>query len=416
MASISSSDHRFPVSKKRLKPLSLRDYLLDDLSSCSSNGFKSFPRHQSSSTVRRLFNAEIKRSGLFHHSRRLTCGLTLTHAVHKASTALLSAFKFLPLPSSVKSPSIGLFSTRNFWMKPSRRKLNVDGENERKMKDSKQKIQRLRSFGDFLLESQDQPMDSFSGGVTLSNAAGESSSFSNENSEVTQSSSGVAVMKSGECVGSHVSDGSSINDIREECVNEEKELLSPISILECPFEDDAISTPSHQKETNEKRLTRKSRRFESLVRLEPVDLEKRIKQCVERQEYFSHIIETEEDQSENRANRLFALVKSRVIEEPNHLLVSHVVDNVLLDFFKEDGNKTRDEDKLVKIVEEWVMRRQEEECMFMSWEVKEKRVIYVKEMKWGCIKGDDQREYVVEELGNGFVTSLIDELILDLSL
>lgn len=224
MASISSSDHRLPVSKRRLKPLSLRDYLLDDLSSCSSNGFKSFPRRQSSSTVRCLLGAEIKRSGLFHHSRRLTCGFALTHAVQKASTALLSAIKFLPLPSSVKSssPSKGLFSrsfSRNLWKKHSRRELNVDGESGRKME-----IQRWRSFGDFLKESQDQPShqiscvsseNSFSGEATLSNAAGDSLSFKNENSEVTQSSSGVAVMMSGDFVGSHVSDGSSINDNRE---------------------------------------------------------------------------------------------------------------------------------------------------------------------------------------------------------
>lgn len=170
-------------------------------------------------------------------------------------------------------------------------------------------------------------------------------------------------------------------------------------------------------ETDEKKHMRKRRRFESLVRLEPVDLEKRIEQYVERQDYKYHIIETEEDQSEIRANRLFALVKSRIIEEQNHLLASHVIDNVMLDFFKENrNNETTDEDKLVEIVEEWVMRRQEEEYnMFMSWEVREKREIYVKEMKWGCINGDG-REFVIEELGNGFVSSLIDELILDLSL
>jgi len=170
-------------------------------------------------------------------------------------------------------------------------------------------------------------------------------------------------------------------------------------------------------ETDEKKQMRKRRRLESLVRLEPVDLEKRIEKYEERQDYKSHIIEIEEDQSEIRANRLFALVKSRIIEEQNQLLASHVVDNVLLDFFKENNNnETRDEDKLVEIVEEWVMRRQDDEYnMFMSWKVSEKREIYVKEMKWGCIKGDE-KEYVVEELGNGFLTSLVDELIHDISL
>lgn len=346
---------------------------------------------------------------MFHHNRRITCGLAFSHAVHKASTALLTAVKLLPFPSSVKSQSRdrdnkkGLFS-RSFWKKLSRRELNVDvGEKERRTDDREEEIQRCRSFAEFLQESQDQlsdqiyyisPTDLFSGEATLSkDAVGDSSSFSSEDSEVTQSSSGViVVMMSGDCVGSHVSDGSSLNDNTEECENEEKEQLSPISILDCPFQDDAISPPSHHKETYEKKQMRKRRRLESLVRLEPVDLEKRIEKYEERQDYKSHIIEIEEDQSEIRANRLFALVKSRIIEEQNQLLASHVVDNVLLDFFKENNNnETRDEDKLVEIVEEWVMRRQDDEYnMFMSWKVSEKREIYVKEMKWGCINGDEK--------------------------
>ncbi|CAB79257.1 hypothetical protein [Arabidopsis thaliana] len=439
MTSISSSDHPLPVSKKRLKPLILRDFLLDDLSSCSSNGFKSFPR---------LLNAEIQRSGMFHHNRRITCGLAFSHAVHKASTALLTAVKLLPFPSSVKSQSRdrdnkkGLFS-RSFWKKLSRRELNVDvGEKERRTDDREEEIQRCRSFAEFLQESQDQlsdqiyyisPTDLFSGEATLSkDAVGDSSSFSSEDSEVTQSSSGViVVMMSGDCVGSHVSDGSSLNDNTE--VSKLLNKLSMFRYLSCSSKSSDhptrqfLNAPptinitsyynSEPLETYEKKQMRKRRRLESLVRLEPVDLEKRIEKYEERQDYKSHIIEIEEDQSEIRANRLFALVKSRIIEEQNQLLASHVVDNVLLDFFKENNNnETRDEDKLVEIVEEWVMRRQDDEYnMFMSWKVSEKREIYVKEMKWGCINGDE-KEYVVEELGNGFLTSLVDELIHDISL
>ncbi|KAG5413713.1 hypothetical protein IGI04_001280 [Brassica rapa subsp. trilocularis] len=408
-SSITSFDHHLPMSKRRLKSLSLRDYLLDDLSSsCSSNGFKSLPR---------LLDAEIKRSGILHRKRRSNCGLAFSHAVKKASTALLGAVKLLPFPSSsVKPPSPsrkkGMFSwsfSRNLWKKLSHREVNNvdDGEIERRTEGREQKIQRGRSltFGEFLKESLDQPSNaSFSGEATLSNSTGcDSTSVGSElfmNSEVTQSSgesetwkqndavgdgmeetrNRVVVMMSGDSVGSLVSDRSSVNDNRE-------------------------------------KLLRKSRRFETLVRLVPVDLEKRIEQYVERQDYDSHpMVQTEENQSENRATRLFALLKSRLTEEPSQLLASQKVDSLLLDFFREDGNTdTRDEHKLVKIVEEWLMRRQEEEYMFMSWEVEEKREIYVKEMKWGFINGDEQ-DYVVEELGNGFVTSLIDELILDLSL
>lgn len=147
-----------------------------------------------------------------------------------------------------------------------------------------------------------------------------------------------------------------------------------------------------------------------MVRLEPLDLEKRIEKYVERQEEYSyHTLEIEEDESEKRANRLFALVKSR-IGETNHLLASRVADNLLLDYLQEDNIGPKEETLMVKKVEDWVMDRQD--VMFMSWDVRDKREVYVKEMKWGCIK-EDERECVVEDLANSFFTSLVDEFIFD---
>lgn len=146
-----------------------------------------------------------------------------------------------------------------------------------------------------------------------------------------------------------------------------------------------------------------------MVRLEPLDLDKRIENYEERQEEYSfQSLETEEDESENQANRLFALVKAR-IGETNDLLASQVVDNLLLDYLQEDNIGPKEETLMVKKVEDWVMGRQEE--MFMSWQVREKREVYVKEMKWGCISGDE-RLSVVEDLANGFFTSLVDEFII----
>lgn len=146
-----------------------------------------------------------------------------------------------------------------------------------------------------------------------------------------------------------------------------------------------------------------------MVRLEPLDLDKRIENYEERQEEYSfQSLETEEDESENQANRLFALVKAR-IGETNDLLASQVADNLLLDYLQEDNIGPKEETLMVKKVEDWVMGRQEE--MFMSWQVREKREVYVKEMKWGCISGDE-RQSVVEDLANGFFTSLVDEFII----
>lgn len=244
-SSITSSDHRL---KRRLKPLSLRDYLLDDLSSCSSNGFKSFPRRQSS-TLRRLLDAEIKRSRVFHRKRRYNCGLAFSHAVQKASTALLSAVKLLPFPSSSVEPPppSRKKGTRNLWKKLSHRELN-NGEIERRRTEGReQKIRRGRSltFGDFLKESLDEPYNvSFSGEEELSDAAGDSTSDGSElltNSEVTQSSgesndavgdeteetrNRVVVMMSGDCVGSRVKDKREVNKLSK---------LFQISFMVCPI-------------------------------------------------------------------------------------------------------------------------------------------------------------------------------------
>ncbi|WZZ88122.1 hypothetical protein YC2023_116701 [Brassica napus] len=478
MASITcSSDQRLPTSKRRLKPLILRDYLLlDDLSSCSSNGFKSFPRRQplpssSSSTVRRLLDAEMKLSGLIHKPRltrrsRTTCGTAISNAVHKASTAFLNAVKLIPFHATAtlgkgdekqQGGFSGSFSKRRFWGKPvsqSRREVTVidvgDGE-----------IQWWRSAAFFPdEESLGQPSDLFSQISTVADEAtfsvsedsvitttvniiigGDSSSSGSEfftnssSSEIVQSSSSLFSSTSngndavedggeiGESLNARDCDGSSVNCDslcnRKEFVNEEKEQLSPVSILECPFEDEITGLISHQNgnltsaDTYEKNA-RKSRRVNGLVRLEPLELEKRIEKYVEREEeeYSYHVVETEEDESENRANRLFALVKSR-IGETNNILAFNVANNLLLDYPQEDNIGAKEETLMVKKVEDWVMDRQEE--MFMSWEVREKREVYVKEMKWGCINGDE-KENVVEELANGFFTFLVDEFIFDLVL
>ncbi|KAF8097008.1 hypothetical protein N665_0297s0018 [Sinapis alba] len=467
MASITcSSDQRLSTSKRRLKPLMLRDYLLDDLSSCSSNGFKSFPRRQvpshssTSSTVRRLLDAEIKRSGFIHKPRltrrsRTTCGTAISNAVHKASTAFLNAVKLLPFHATVKGDQKqqgGLsrsFSKRSFWRKPvsqSRREVTVidvgDGE-----------IQWWRSAAFFPdEESLDQPFDLFSQistvadestfsisgdaaittTVNVSSSSGSDFFTNSSSSEVVQSSSSSSSQNDavedgneiGESLNARDCDGSSANRDslcnRKECGNEEKEQLSPVSILECPFEDDENDDEedeitgliSHQIGTYEKNA-RKSRRVNGLVRLEPLELEKRIEKYVEREEeeYSYHVLETEEDASENRAIRLFSLVKSR-ISETNNILASNVADNLLLDYLQEDNIGAKEETLMVKKVEDWVMDRQEE--MFMSWEVREQREVYVKEMKWGFINGDE-KENVIEELANGFFTFLVDEFIFDVA-
>ena len=106
------------------KQLMLKDYLLDDLSSCSSNGFKSFPRRQCCSTVRFLLEIDLKQN--HHHQRRHTrkdqpnivnakpffrsrSRFSAIYALQRASDAVIKAVKQLPLPF----PSVNKSSVQN---------------------------------------------------------------------------------------------------------------------------------------------------------------------------------------------------------------------------------------------------------------------------------------------------------------
>jgi hypothetical protein len=155
MASIStpSGDHdqkliRKPVVIQR-KPLMLKDYLRDDiLSSCSSNGFKSFPRRQCCTTVRFLLELDLKARGspilpttgtkqhrFLRRTRSRAVASTTISALQRASQAVINAVKKqLPFHDFVKSPSTSarngalkgllprslsrkLFSRKSFWRK-----------------------------------------------------------------------------------------------------------------------------------------------------------------------------------------------------------------------------------------------------------------------------------------------------------
>ncbi|GLT54966.1 hypothetical protein SLA2020_281240 [Shorea laevis] len=158
MASITPSDDqtliRKPVMIQR-RPLMLKDYLRDDfLSSCSSNGFKSFPRRQCCTTVRFLLELDLKARGspttcstkrhrLLRRSRSKAVASTTISALHRASQAVINAVKKqLPFHESVKSPSTSarngalkgllprslsrkLFSRKSFWRKADNKESDI---------------------------------------------------------------------------------------------------------------------------------------------------------------------------------------------------------------------------------------------------------------------------------------------------
>ncbi|KAM3735025.1 hypothetical protein ACB098_10G059900 [Castanea mollissima] len=320
----------------------LKDYLRDDLSSCSSNGFKSFPRRQccSSTTVRFLLELDLRltdhsststtkitaKQRLFRlRSRSLRSMLTATPPASTTTTTTISAFqraseavinavkKQLPFhsvisPSSIKTRK-GHFLSRSLSRKLFRTSFwkwkRADKEEEGELKESD--IGRWRLFSEFLNE-KDEPSDIAATTTTSSNSWAESeftaevlrSSSGNSNSESVSTSTDVVEVKNDlpvkkvsktERVGVTVGEDSMSGATNtysgtntKEWANEKKERFSPVSVLDSPFEDDEdIGSPFESSlaciEGTKQKFMHKIRRFECLAQLEPVDLEERIALC-----------------------------------------------------------------------------------------------------------------------------------------
>ncbi|XP_057520103.1 uncharacterized protein LOC130800529 [Amaranthus tricolor] len=303
------------------KPWMLKDYLGDDLSSCSSNGFRSFPRRQCCVAVRNIIEKEVVRTGRNNnHSkapkRMLVRNRSISSTLQRASMAVINAVKFLPFSSDSKNSSQlsdgNRFLSRSFSKKLFRKSLfwkkerkNNNGVVIKKNKDDHEKfddeIEEWISSG-VVGKEKYQPLD-LSNDTTvtnvsttsISNSDGKSDSswpdditFTSDSSENDVVEEGVKIEVEKEEVSSN-SDGvltgeASVGpaEFVEEtlCFNEEaeKEQSSPVSVLDFPYDhDDGDSSPftlrvSRLKGSTE-RLMKKLGRFECLAGLEPVNLE-----------------------------------------------------------------------------------------------------------------------------------------------
>ncbi|XP_057787247.1 uncharacterized protein LOC131004556 [Salvia miltiorrhiza] len=116
------------------KPSLLKDYLMDDMSSCSSNGFKSFPRRQCCpSTVRFLVEIDLNQQKKYF-IRNIS-----TKSAASAFHRFIAAVKRLPFGSSSEKKPI---LPRNLSRKIIRKSIFW------KRKSSYKEIQRLKSFDD----------------------------------------------------------------------------------------------------------------------------------------------------------------------------------------------------------------------------------------------------------------------------
>lgn len=109
-SSISSEEKaRRSSFRAEKRPWMLRDYLRDDMSSCSSSGFRSFPRSQCCVAVKNIIEKEVIRGGAGAGGRNpkrrrpppppSKCfgrNRTISSALQRASVAVINAVKLLP--------------------------------------------------------------------------------------------------------------------------------------------------------------------------------------------------------------------------------------------------------------------------------------------------------------------------------
>ncbi|KAK9198569.1 hypothetical protein WN944_013755 [Citrus x changshan-huyou] len=447
------------------KPLMLKDYLKDDLSSCSSSGFKSFPRRQCCTTVRFLLKVDLKAKDynntkqLLQRSRSKVAASKTISVLQRASGALRNAVKLIPFPTA-KYPSSSVQQTQSQRNKKGlalprslSRKL-LKRSFWRKANEKEGTIKRCKIFREYL-EEQHQPSDQITTSLTpkwVSACTTSSKSESNNSwaesdftAHVLHSSSGNSESSSendsveiknflqspdkkpvgGNTVGvpeGEDSDTSSEENRKDWRSEEEKEQFSPVSVLDCPFEDekDINSPPFDHRlagmEGTKQKLMQKLRRFESLAQLEPIDLEKRIASFQLDDKFLeSSSTQSFENETAKKVQELLKLMKST---SPSNSYNMCKAEDLLSDFFREKlaENKAKTERDLLREAEDWINGQPQE--LLQGWEVKDGRKAYVNDMekngRWSDVNEEEKQE-VGLALELEIFNRLMDEFVLDLS-
>ncbi|CAL0312685.1 unnamed protein product [Lupinus luteus] len=431
----------------------LKDYLMDDLSSCSSSGFNSFPRRQYCCTTvgQRKRTINITRTP----KPNSTSSPSKISALHRASEAVINTFKAFPFSqkkgakakkaaTSFLSRSFSrkvLFSSRRFWKKGTKENgiINDGFSSTRRW---------MRYFRELVMEEGDNKTTSneditfivnvsattnFSG--SGSNKSWGESEFSFSSSESSAEKENV-VDSTKEAVASDKVDGGEEGVTTREWPNEEKEQLSPVSILDCPFEDDEEITPHFNSTTegNQHKHNQKRSHFKGVASLEPVTLEERMARSdleVETYESRSSLFPYSASMPTMSTQNVVTNALSDNIDEDVHDLLNFIknsippnymitkAENLIFDYFKQSIEENNDIDRskklhLCEVSEDWIIGRPQE--LYLGWEFKEGRHVYIRDIDKEWKNFDQESQQVVLELENEVLTSLVNELVLDLTM
>ncbi|CAL9044327.1 unnamed protein product [Musa banksii] len=362
------------------KPLMLKDYLeLEWNSESSGAGFRCVPRRANDdATVRYLLEADLRGGG----GRKLPRTPSMS-ALTKIS-AVFNAVRLLPFAAAASSspdsgrsrqegsPSRSLSERLkgSFW----RRKGKEGEENRAKVRD----IVRLRSFEEETGDDRasfDFPSPVVSSCSSFSESDSYGSGFlpsSIASSETTDDAATTGDVKKHSPRTSPSRNTNGLNIIAEvaeasvaghrwaakatesqseespECHSEEKEQLSPLSVMDFPSEedeeeeeeDDTTSPSFHHSlaklERTKLQLLQKIRRFECLADLDPIDLDRHFASSDDRSEStdcvaLSDVDEEEADVRGLREKKAWGLLGE--LKNDFHVGPGTCVEKVLVDFF-----------------------------------------------------------------------------------
>ncbi|XVF22637.1 hypothetical protein REPUB_Repub12eG0188300 [Reevesia pubescens] len=436
----SRSRKHFPLERR---PRMLKDFLLDDSNSCSSNGFKPCPRKacQGSSSIRSLIQIDLNSD----HAKP-NYGQRLQRSRSKAASTTISAFqaminavKNIHLITSVKSHSILPRSlSRKLSKKNSQsQQFNLETKITVRVKD----IIRWKSFRD-LVEEKSRPSDFASSphhctnttttGSTCTPCSSNGSSWcdSDFTSEYLPSEEyGENEIDVGKnflpCVGKDpmettTEEGANTavgpKDIK--CESEEKVQQSPHSVLDLEYEEDDEDlfssfnqSPAIIEKTKQKPM-QKIQCFESLAKLEPVNLEK-----------WMSLEEIEEKEETNEVEEKARQLQNHVKETSSLKSYKNIsTDKLLLDLFREELatkwiKQIRNEEiecDMVRLAKAWINGEHNGTTRSSGvWEKKEGCVRDMeREGRWS--KFEEEQEELAWEVESGVMNILVDELLFDL--
>ncbi|GER40526.1 hypothetical protein STAS_17205 [Striga asiatica] len=429
------------------KPSLLKDHLLDDMSSCSSNGFKSFPRSSQCCTTVRFLHVLHRKTQ--KQKKHLKFGKNPPKSALSAFRKVFFPAKRLPFAARtqgktrVGSPSLARSLSRKitgFW--------------KRKKKSDEEEVigrwglpdRRTEDESEPLNESGDSRSDSWSSGsgFTVSVDFLSSGKYSSPELNLNLLDNGNDVVRpekegGGACTKS-AADSTKIKQLTSDC--QEKEQFSPVSVLDCSFdEEDEVSSRFQHRlahvEGTKAKLMKTIQRFEGLAKLEPINLATKFASHSDfDHEYSSGSFDSspvdekstlgakdKEDEDEQEALEMMYQMKNTYLASLNL-----ETETLVLDFFREKISDKRAnsekmrcgplfEKELVEEARDWINGEKDAKESFMGWEVEKGRRAHVDDMeKRGEWRGlDEEIDEVGLELENVFFVELMDELLLEIS-